>query len=43
LAHNERWDAHRKLARIAWPVWMYVSVTGVVVYLLLYPLNPSLA
>ncbi len=43
LAHNERWDAHRKLARIAWPMWMYVSVTGVVVYLLLYPLNPSLA
>jgi len=43
LAHKERWDEHRKLAKIAWPVWMYVSVTGVVVYLALYPFNPSLA
>ncbi len=43
LAHKERWESHRKLARITWPIWMYVSVTGVIVYLLLYPLNPSLA
>ena len=27
---------HKKLARIVWPVWMFVSVTGVVVYLMLY-------
>lgn len=32
---------HRRLARVAWPIWMYVSVTGVVIYLLLYPLNPT--
>lgn len=32
---------HRKLARIAWPVWMYVSVTGVVIYFLLYHFNPA--
>jgi len=32
---------HRRLARIAWPIWMYVSVTGVAIYLLLYPLNPG--
>lgn len=32
---------HRKLARIAWPIWIYVSVTGVLIYLLLYPLNPA--
>jgi len=32
---------HRRLARIAWPIWMYVSVTGVVIYVLLYHLNPS--
>jgi len=32
---------HRRLARVAWPIWMYVSVTGVVIYLLLYPLNPA--
>jgi len=32
---------HRRLARIGWPIWMYVSVTGVAIYLLLYPFNPS--
>jgi len=31
---------HRRLARIAWPIWMYVSVTGVAIYFLLYHLNP---
>jgi uncharacterized membrane protein YozB (DUF420 family) len=31
---------HRRLARVAWPIWLYVSLTGVVIYLLLYPLNP---
>jgi len=33
-------ERHRRLARIAWPIWIYVSVTGVLIYLLLYPLNP---
>jgi len=33
---------HRRLARIAWPIWLYVSITGVLIYLLLYPLNPAL-
>jgi uncharacterized membrane protein YozB (DUF420 family) len=33
---------HRRLARIAWPIWMYVSVTGVVIYTLLYHVNPPL-
>jgi uncharacterized membrane protein YozB (DUF420 family) len=32
---------HRRLARIGWPIWMYVSVTGVLIYLLLYPFNPQ--
>jgi uncharacterized membrane protein YozB (DUF420 family) len=32
---------HRRLARVAWPIWIYVSVTGVVIYLLLYQLNPA--
>ncbi len=27
---------HRRLARIAWPIWIYVSVTGVVIYAMLY-------
>jgi putative membrane protein len=31
------WPAHKKLARITWPIWFYVSVTGVIVYLLISP------
>ena len=27
---------HRRIARVTWPLWMYVSVTGVVIYLMLY-------
>jgi uncharacterized membrane protein YozB (DUF420 family) len=27
---------HRRIAKITWPLWMYVSVTGVVIYLMLY-------
>jgi uncharacterized membrane protein YozB (DUF420 family) len=33
-----RFDAHRRLARYTLPLWLYVSVTGVVVYLMLYRL-----
>ncbi len=29
--------AHKKLARITWPIWLYVSITGVVVYLFISP------
>lgn len=40
----KRRDAeHRRIARWAWPIWMYVSVTGVVIYLMLYPFNPAAA
>jgi putative membrane protein len=31
------WPAHRKLARLTWPVWLYVAVTGVIVYLMISP------
>ena len=31
------WSKHRKLAKITWPIWLYVSVTGVVVYLMIRP------
>jgi uncharacterized membrane protein YozB (DUF420 family) len=31
-----RFDAHRQIARWTLPIWLYVSVTGVVVYLMLY-------
>ncbi len=30
---------HRRLARWVWPVWIYVAVSGVIVYLMLYQLN----
>ncbi len=40
-ALRERFDAHKKIARWTWPVWMYVSVTGVVIYLLLYQVFPQ--
>ena len=30
--------AHRKIVRYAWPIWLYVSVTGVMVYMMLYQL-----
>jgi putative membrane protein len=36
LAHRERFEEHKRLARLVFPVWAYVSVTGLVVYLLLY-------
>jgi uncharacterized membrane protein YozB (DUF420 family) len=41
LGLRGRFETHRRIARIAWPIWMYVSVTGVLIYLLLYPLNPG--
>lgn len=40
-AVRRRFELHRKIARWTWPLWMYVSVTGVVIYLLLYRIFPS--
>jgi len=40
-AWRERFDQHRRIARWTWPVWMYVSVTGVIIYLLLYQVFPQ--
>jgi uncharacterized membrane protein YozB (DUF420 family) len=37
-ALRERFDAHRRIARITLPLWAYVSVTGVVIYWMLYRL-----
>ncbi|HEY6402073.1 MAG TPA: DUF420 domain-containing protein, partial [Blastocatellia bacterium] len=37
-ALKKRFDPHRKIARWTLPLWLYVSVTGVVVYLMLYQL-----
>ena len=36
LAFRSRFDKHKRLARITLPMWLYVSVTGVVVYWMLY-------
>jgi uncharacterized membrane protein YozB (DUF420 family) len=40
-ALRERFDAHRRIARWTFPIWVYVSVTGVIVYGMLYWLVPS--
>lgn len=40
-AKNERFDAHKQIARWTWPLWMYVSATGVIVYWLLYIKYPQ--
>lgn len=37
-AWGARFADHRRIARITWPLWMYVSVTGVVIYWMLYRL-----
>jgi putative membrane protein len=37
---RRRWDRHRRIARWTIPIWLYVSVTGVLVYLMLYQWFP---
>lgn len=37
----QKFDRHRRIARWTLPIWLYVSVTGVIVYLLLYRLYPA--
>lgn len=36
FAFREQFERHRRIVRWVWPVWMYVSVTGVVIYIMLY-------
>ena len=38
LAWRQRFEHHARLMQWVWPVWLYVSVTGVLVYLMLYVL-----
>jgi len=40
-AWKAQWTRHRRLARWTLPLWLYVSVTGVVIYLMLYQLYPA--
>lgn len=42
LAWRKRFDEHKKIARFTYPIWLYVSFTGVVVYVMLYHLAPAL-
>ncbi len=37
---RRRWDKHRRLGRWTMPVWLYVSITGVLVYFMLYQWFP---
>lgn len=36
-----KFESHKRITRWAWPMWMYVSLTGVVIYLLLYQIFPQ--
>jgi putative membrane protein len=36
-AYQQKFDKHRRLARITWPLWLYVAVTGVIVYVMISP------
>ena len=40
-AFRKRFESHRRIARWTWPLWMYVSVTGVIIYFLLYQIFPQ--
>ena len=40
-ALSARFDKHKKIARWTWPIWMYVSVSGILVYLMLYQIFPG--
>jgi putative membrane protein len=36
-AYQQKFALHRKLAKITWPLWLYVAVTGVIVYVMISP------
>jgi len=42
LGLSDRRKVHRRVARWTFPIWLYVSVTGVIVYLMLYQLAPRM-
>lgn len=41
LGQPANWNAHRKLAKVTFPIWLYVSITGVVIYFLVYHWPPG--
>jgi len=40
-AKRADWERHKRMARITFPVWVYVSLTGILVYVVLYHWNPA--
>jgi putative membrane protein len=42
-AYTRQWEKHRKLAKPTFWIWLYVSVTGVVIYWMLYRLFPTMS
>jgi len=38
LVVKDRFESHKRIARWTWPLWVYISVTGLLVYLMLYPI-----
>lgn len=36
FAFRQNWEKHQKIARITFPIWLYVSVTGVIIFLMIY-------
>ena len=41
FAWKKEFERHKKVTRVLWPIWLYVSVTGVVVFLMLRPYYPA--
>ena len=39
-ALRERFDSHKRLARWTWPLWLYVSLSGVVIYVMAVHIYP---
>ena len=42
-AIRSRFERHARIARVTFPIWLYVSITGVVIYVMLYQLPVSTA
>jgi uncharacterized membrane protein YozB (DUF420 family) len=40
-AFKQNVEGHKKIARVTFPIWLYVSITGVVIYVMLYHMYPS--
>ena len=40
-AFRNEFGKHRRIAKVTLPIWLYVSITGVIVYLMLYQIYPS--